>query len=390
MGHFGASAPYDRLGIGPGEDLSLGSDGGVLLVTPPPPGAMSRTDMENRIWSLLREPGPDQGYPAPQSGDFPQAMVDRDLNIALGNFISETGLAPAISDHMRAFPVFAVLDYPLPPSLVSLARAEYTPAGLPTYVLQGLSFEDFDSMTGGMIMPTFGQPYFYRKPFDGYIRLQPQPSLGNQNGYGVGTMTFTGSPTVGDSITVKLVNGVVSVIVPPYYVSPTDNLGTIANNVANLINNSAAVTGPNQFLQPAETSQNQITLAAIQSPGTSITYQVLTDSTTMIVEPNNATNLAPNGDTITFYYSSLGSVLVAPGDTPGIPAQFQMALVYRCLMDYWAVKQDFNQAKLYEQRYNVFVMRAKAFVFDSDRATQPTIAGDDSEFVFPGAGLVFG
>ena len=59
-------------------------------------------------------------------------------------------------------------------------------------------------------------------------------------------------------------------------------------------------------------------------------------------------------------------------------------------MDYWAVKQDFNQAKLYEQRYNVFVMRAKAFVFDSDRATQPTIAGDDSEFVFPGAGLVFG
>src|SRR5580700_4301355 len=110
---------YNRLVAAPGNPLELGASGGELLLNPPAQiaGQMTRTDMENRVWHLLREPGPDTGYPAPTTGDYVQSVVDRDLNIALAQFISQTGLAPKISEVQRTFPVFPVLDYPLPPDL---------------------------------------------------------------------------------------------------------------------------------------------------------------------------------------------------------------------------------------------------------------------------------
>lgn len=264
---------YDRIVSATGQALNLGTSGGDLLVQPAAPGAMSLTDMQNRTWHLLREDGPDTGFAAQTTGDFVKSVVTRDLNIALGQFISETGIAPALSDRIDTFPVLPVLDHPLPPALVALARVEYTPAGSYTYKLEVLPMEEFDSVTGGILPPTMGQPRYCRVPFAGYIRLQPQPSQGN------------------------------------------------------------AV-----------------------------------------------------GDTITFYYTSLGTVLVNGGDSPGIPPQFHMAPVYRVLSDYWERKADPGQSDRYMKKYLAMVARAKAYVFDSQRSTQPTIAGDDYQAWMEGIG----
>jgi predicted RNA-binding protein with TRAM domain len=87
-----------------------------------------------------------------------------------------------------------------------------------------------------------------------------------------------------------------------------------------------------------------------------------------------------NGDTITFYYSTLGTVLVNPTDTPGIPAQYHMALVYRVLSDYWDRKGDPGQSDRYLKKYEAMVVKAKAFTYDTNRATQPTTSADEFGF----------
>lgn len=342
---------------------------------------MSLTDMQNRTWHLLREDGPDTGFAAPTSGDFNITVVTRDLNIALAQFISQAGIAPDISDRMDTFQVFPVLDYPLPPALVSLQRVEYTPAGQYTYVLVPLSMTEFDTITGGILPPTTGQPRYYREPFAGYIRLQPQPSQGNAVGPGVGEFVLSGTPTAGQAITLTFVNGANTVTVGPYTVLVTDTLSTIAATLSGMINSSAACVGINAFLSPAGPSANEINITSLNPPGTSITYAANVTGSTMTITPTTATNLTPNGDTITFYYTTLGTVLINPGDTPGIPPQFHMAPVYRVLMDYWRRKQDLAMAKEYERMYEAEVMRAKAFTFDSKRSTQPTIAGDDDDYI---------
>lgn len=370
---------YNRIVAAPGQSINLGTEGGVLLLGPPGrvPGSMSLTDLQNRTWHLLRENGPDTGFPAPTNGDFVQSVVTRDLSIALAQFISETGIAPAISERMDAFPVYPVLDYPVPPSLVSLTRVEYTPAGSYTYTLAGLSIEEFDSVTGGILPPTTGQPRYYREPFAGYIRLQPQPSQGNAVGPGAGTITIAGTPTVGQHITATLVDGSTSVTTVPYVVLSTDTTSTIATALSNAINESAAVTGAGAFLAPTSTAENVVSVTALAAPGTQITVQGAITGSGATVSPTSATALSPTGDTITFYYSSLGNVLQEPNDTPGIPPQFHMALVYRVLSDYWERKADPGQSDRYMKKYLAMVQRAKAYVFDMQRSTQPTIAGDN-------------
>src|SRR5215469_5293514 len=178
---------YNRLVAGVDDAIQLGPEGGRLLLRPPSqvPGQMTRTDMENRVWHLLREPGPDTGQPAPQVGEYAQTIVDRDLNIALAQFLSQTGFAPLLAERFLDFPVYPGLDYPLPPDLQALNRIDYTIAGQTPYKLIPLNWEDFDRKLGDQIPAATGNPYYYRVPFAGYIRLQPQPTQANFLGPGL-------------------------------------------------------------------------------------------------------------------------------------------------------------------------------------------------------------
>lgn len=383
----GPGGQYGRLSVGQGQRLYLGASGGTLLLAPPgaAPGSMSLTDMQNRTWHLLREDGPDTGYPAPVTGDFNITVVTRDLNIAMAQFISQTGCAPALSDRMDNFPVFPVLDYPVPPGLVSITRIEYTPAGQQTYTLAGKSFSEFERDLGAVLPNSTGQPYIYREPFAGYIRLQPQPSAGNAQGPGVGTITIIGALT-GQSVFATLQNpGFPAVTSIPFAVLASDTVATVATKLANAIAISSACVGTGAFLFPPTTTSNSVTLTALIAPGTTITY-FATITGSGVVTPTAATTLSPNGDVITFYYSSLGTVLINPLDVPGIPPQFHMAPVYRVLTDYWARKQDFNQSKHYMDMFDLEVKRGKAYTFDSNRSTQETIAGDESPYGWPVGG----
>lgn len=336
---------------------------------------MTFTDMQNRVWHLLREPGPDNGYPVPTTGDFPQGVVERDLNIMLGQFVSATGLAPTVSDKMITVPVFPVLDYPVPPDLQSLTRVEYTPAGQQTYTLIPASFAEFDTYWQNETS-AMGQPFVFRQPWAGYIRLFPQPGPGQAFGPGIGTVTFSGTPDAGDTVQITITNNPSSpVIVPTYTVLSSDTTASIAQAVANLVNASNAVVGPSAFLQPAGVSESSFQLTAIAAPGTNISFiTTLGASEEMIVTPNGLAYLQPNGDTMNFYYSSTGDFMLLPGDTAGIPPQFHMAIVYGVLADYWLRKQDPDGlARVYKTRFDEAVAQAKRLEWDSDRAVSPTI-----------------
>jgi hypothetical protein len=340
---------------------------------------MTLTDLQNRTWHLLREDGPDNGFLAPVTGDYNVTVVTRDINIALAQFISQTGIAPAINERQDTYPVFPVLDQPLPPSLISIMRVEYTPYGQPLYKLIAQSFTEFDNRTGNALPTTTGQPYFYREPYAGYIRLQPQPSAGNAVGPGIGSFTLTGTPSAGQQVTAILTNSPQQVTTGVYVVTLADTLSTVAVQIANLVNNSAAVTGNNAFLATTSTSGATIQVTSLLTPGTSITVQINITGTTMVVTPIGATHLTATGDSITYYYTSLGVILVNAGDVPNIPPQFHMALVYRVLVDYWRRKQDFNQSKAYKESWDEEIARGKAYTFDMNRASQPTIAGNDED-----------
>jgi hypothetical protein len=376
---------FNRLVVSPGNRLYLGSQGGTLILSPSTantghaPGAMSLFDLQCRVLSLLREDGPDTGYPMPTSGDFTASVMARDLTIALGQFIADTGIAPDLSDRMDTFPVLPLLDYPVPLGLVSLTKVEYTPAGGYTYSLDGVSMSEFDNRVGGIVPNNVGQPLYYRQPWAGYIRLYPQPGPGNAVGPGLGIGYLTGAPSIGDHTSVTVVNGTSTFTTPNYVTTPSDTLATIAVQLATLLNATGAVTGFGSFLSPATTIQNQLILTALLAPGTGIQFKLTTNSTTMQVSPTTLTYFSPNGDTITFYYSSLGIQLDNPGDVPGIPPQYHMALAYRVLGDYWLRKSDRGMAADFMKRYQTAVDKAKAFTFDTNRASQPTVSGEDSE-----------
>ncbi len=340
---------------------------------------MSLFDLQCRILSLLREDGPDTGYPMPISGDYTQSVMKRDLTISLGQFIADTGIAPDLSDRMDTFPVLPLLDYPVPLGLVSLTKIEYTPAGGYTYSLDGVSMSEFDNRVGGIVPNNVGQPLYYRQPWAGYIRLYPQPGPGNAVGPGLGTGYLTGAPSIGDLTSVTVVNGTSTFTTTNYVTTPSDTLATIAVQLATRLNLTGAVTGFGAFLSPATSIQNQLILTALLAPGTGIQFKITTNSTTMQVSPTTLTYFSPNGDLITFYYSSLGIQLDAPGDVPGIPPQYHMALAYRVLGDYWIRKNDRGLAADFMKRYQAAVDKAKAFTFDTNRASQPTVSGEDSE-----------
>src|ERR1700727_256039 len=148
---------WNRLVASPGNALLLGNSGGVLLLTPPgqSPGALNLAQLQAKVWHLLREDGPANGYPPPNdnlvpgipSSDFPPSIVQTDLNIALAQFISDVGLTPRISDRMDTFPVLPLLDTPVPPGLLSLQKIEYNVIGGNVYSLTGYSLQDFDRQT---------------------------------------------------------------------------------------------------------------------------------------------------------------------------------------------------------------------------------------------------
>jgi len=83
------------------------------------------------------------------------------------------------------------------------------------------------------------------------------------------------------------------------------------------------------------------------------------------------------GDTLTWYYTSNGRVLALEGDSPGIPDNYHIALVYRVLADYWDRLEDAGQADRYLKKYNDAVTHAKGYQFDADQEMQPTLAGEE-------------
>jgi hypothetical protein len=340
---------------------------------------MSLFDMQSRTLALLREDGPDTGYPMPTTGDFTASVMARDLTIALGQFVSESGIAPDLTDRYDTFPVLPVQDYPVPLGCVSLTKVEYRPAGGYQYDLDGCSMSEFSARVGGIVPPTIGQPYYYRQPWAGYIRLYPQPGPGNAVGPGVGAGILTGAPSIGDLTSITVVNGTSSFTTTNYVTTPSDTLATIAVQLATLLNLTGAVTGFGSFLSPATTISNQLILTALLAPGTGIQFKITTNSTTMQVSPTALTYFSPNGDLISFYYSSSGIQLDAPGDVPGIPPIFHQALVDKVLSYYWLRKNDRGMASEFAKRFEIAVNKAKAYTFDINRASQPTVSGEDSE-----------
>jgi len=312
----------------------------------------------------------------PQSGDYNQTVVLRDLNIWTGRFIGETGLACDVSDRQVTVPVFAGLDYPVPPDLQSLIGIDYTPAGQQTFPLISVNFREWNAYCADVTL-SVGQPSAFREPFAGYIRLFPQPSLGNQLGPGTGTITFGGTIQPGDSAQVTVANPPgPTVMVPAYVVQPGDTLSSIASAVATLISNSNACVGPAAFLAPPGTSQNQVQLTAINPPGTSITYlTTLNVGALLTVSPNGTTALEPNGDTMTFYYSSTGNFLMYPGDTTGIPPQLQMAPVHGLLSEYWPRKGDDKLGSYFLSLYDRAVKVARELGWNVRRSGPQTFAG---------------
>ena len=482
---------------------------------------MTLADLQNRTWHLLREDGPDTGYAIQVTGDFPQAVVTRDLNIAQGQFISqtgvtyvgsplmvaqtdppvipaqyhmalvyrvltdywlrkqdpgqakeygdryaeevkrasrgqgnfslttltrdlniaiaefisETGIAPDLTDMVSTYPVFGALDFPVPPGLVSLTRIEYTPYGQLTYELIGLSFSEFTNAIGSVITGVTGQPRIYRQPWAGLIRLQPQP--------GPASTTSAGAPQIGLVANVPADGSAAAAatFAAPFTSTPSSVQVTIVTATPGLYELSAQVsaisrTGFSVTVAggaPGSTvsiSYRAESLSSFAVPGTQSGFvpNVLADGTPVVVTlptpylaaitsvsaylasalpgyllsvqtslptatgftvtvsggpPGSTVAIAysvqspGNGDTITFYYSSLGTTLVNPTDVPGLPNQFHMAIVYRVLSDYWERKQDPGQADRYLKKFDRAVAKAKAYTFDTNRATQPSLAGGE-------------
>jgi hypothetical protein len=339
---------------------------------------MDLVTMQSMCLYLGREDGPFTGYPMPTTGDFSTSTLATMLNIAMAQFLSETGFAPDLTDRMDTFPVFSVLDYPVPLGLVALHQIDYTPAGQSLYTVNGLSMSEWNRDIGGVLPPVFGQPLTYREPYAGYVRLYPQPGPGNAVGPGIGIITLGGSPSIDDDTYIVVTNGAQTVTTATYETTATDTTSTIAVQLMTLLNQSAAVTGVGAFLQPSSTLSNTLNLTAITPPGTSITYKVVTNSTTMTASPSTPTNFAPNGDVITFYYSTTGVLLINPGDVPNVPPAFCQGIVDKVLSYIWLRKQDFAQADQYAKRSALAVTKAKAYTFDSKRSTQPTVAGEDT------------
>lgn len=339
---------------------------------------MNYTMLQNKIWWLCRVNGPSNGFPVPlDTSDFPPATVQADINIALSQFISDTGLAPGISDVMLTEPILPVLDLPVPPDMISLSHIEYSTVGGQTYPLQGCSFQEWDQRTGSVtVSAATGWPYIFRQPYAGYIRLQPQPGPGQAASAGAGNVYINGIPSVDDPFTVSISylgqNATVT-----YLAVAGDTQVSVAAALMALINQSSVITGWGINASASPYAANAIVLFASNTDP--ISYNCSTTSGTCQITPLTKTTFVSIGDTITWYYSSNGRVLTNPGDVPGIPPNFHIALCYRVVADYWPHKGFPDLGAYYMKMYENAVQKGKKFTYDSNRATESTMASYDGD-----------
>ena len=377
---------WNRLAAGQGGDLMAGQGGALLLSNPAQsPGAYNLSQLQAKVWHLLRIDGPANGFPPPTdpNSDFPPSLVQMDLNTALAQFIADTGLSPKLSDRMDTLPVFALLDMPVPPSLISLQKIEYTTVGFGTsYSLSGLSMSDFDNRTGGAVWPTnTGRPSFYREIFAGTVRFWQPPGPGQAASAGLGFYYVNGIPLAGDQVTMTLSNFGVTVNIT-VFVEPGDTSVTLAMRMASALQGNEVVSS---WLTGTVSPTSSTTVRLFVQNLDLVTYSAAVTrgaGSTLVVDPSTTTAVTTIGDTMTWYYSTNGTVLALAGDSPGIPDNYHIALVYRVLADYWDRLNDGAQSDRYLKKYESIVKVAKAFQYDSNRESQQTLVGYD----YDGAG----
>lgn len=374
---------YNRLMAGQGGALRAGQGGALILSSPgQSPGAMGLAQMQAKVWHLLRINGPANGFPPPTDpgSDFPPSLLAQDLTIAQAQFIADTGFRPKISDRMENTKVLALLDQPIPPSLISLKKLEYTQLGSgggTTYALAAKSMQDFDNATGGAIWPTnTGIPSFYREIFDGTVRMWQPPGPGQAASAGEGFYFINGIPAIGDAVQMFVTNlGVTRT--QTVFVGPGDTAQTLAMNMAAALQSDEIISEwLTALVPPNDATAVQL---FVQNLDPVTYYATVTKQTgsTLAVDPSSAMSVEQIGDTLTWYYSTNGLVLALPGDSPSIPDNYHVALVYRVLADYWDRLEDSTQADRYLQKYLDAVKHAKAFNFDADQETQPSLVGQE-------------
>lgn len=349
--------------------------------------------LSNSVLFLLREEtynqDPTLAPPIPTPADFPQAWLTNDLNIAQQVMMGDTGFAPRLTEKLVSLPIVAGLDYVLPADLVSLTRIEYQSPAISSnpYKLIERNFDLFDQITsGGFNLGDVGAPTDYRSPFGSgsnvAIRLWPAPTYGNA-GQGSGVLTISGVPAAGNTVFGTFNFGATHVVVGPYTVLASDTIYSIALGLSLLINASAAVTGGGAFMLPTVTNGSaSINVAALASGtgGNAITFFGQTVGGVKI-SPTVATNFSGGGlaDNIILYYTSLGNLMVAGTDQPGIPPAFHDGLCFYVLSKYWRRKEDpTNQADRYERDYGRMVKNMKAYIDNSDRASVPSFVDEES------------
>ena len=374
---------YNRLRTGQGGSLRAGQGGALLLSRPgQSPGAMNLSQMQAKLWHLLRINGPANGFPAPTDpfSDFPPTLVAQDLTIAQAQFIADTGFRPKVSDRMETTRVFPLLDQPVPPSLMSLKKVEYTQLGSgggTTYSLPGQSMMDFDNKTGGAIWPTnTGPPSFYREIFDGTIRMWQPPGPGQAASAGEGFFFVNGVPVAGDAVQMFITNFGITVS-PIVFVGAGDTAQTLATNMAGALQADPQISEWLTAINPPDDATAVELFVQNLDPVTYYATVTRQSGSTLAVDPSTVTTVEQVGDKITWYYSSNGRVLGLPGDSPGIPDNYHVALIYRVLADYWDRLEDAGQADRYLKKYADAVQHAKAFAFDADQDVQPTLAGEE-------------
>src|SRR5579862_6576044 len=102
-------------------------------------------------------------------------------------------------------------------------------------------------------------------------------SIAVLDGTGFATANFTasGTPALGNTIQASIVNGATTVAPPAYVLTASDTKATALAALANIINSSAAVIGPNAFLKPCTSDNTHLYFTALASGvgGNSITIQ---------------------------------------------------------------------------------------------------------------------
>jgi hypothetical protein len=115
--------------------------------------------------------------------------------------------------------------------------------------------------------------------------------IGDTTGFATATYTGGGTPAAGNTIQAVLANGSFTVSTTVYTLITGDTVATALTQLATLINNSAAVVGPNAFLQPVTAGATTIPVTALNSGtgGNSITIQAVVTGGGMTLTPTTAT-----------------------------------------------------------------------------------------------------